>query len=132
MSPTTAEAVSTAEAVWNANQVHEVGGVPGSPLTPYLALSVTAPGDTNYRAGGRSGSRSGWVVAQAVGKTAGEVEFAIAKADAAFLGKRLNGSTPAVRDSPSTLIRDPDAGGLLTCTLVYRFTFTPISEGAQA
>lgn len=120
----TSVAVGAAETAWNANQVHETGGVPTNPVTPYLVLSVTAPGDTNYRAGGRSGSRSAWVVVQAVGKSAAEVDFAIVKADAAFLGKRLSGSTPARRDDPSTVIRDPDAGGLLTCTLVYRFATT--------
>lgn len=124
MSLTTA-AVNAAETAWNAAQVHEVGAVPAGPGTPYLALSVTAPGDTNYRIGGRSGSRAAWIVVQAIGKNAGEIDFAIAKADAAFLGKRLSGSTPARRDDPSTVIRDPDAGGLLTCTLVYRFTTTP-------
>jgi hypothetical protein len=122
-------AVTAAEAVWNANQVHAAGEVPGSPVTPYLALSVTAPGDTNYRAGGRGGSQSAWTVVQAVGKTANEVDFAVTKADAAFLGKRLTvtgkKATPARRDAPSTIIRDPDAGGLLTCTLVYRFTLNP-------
>lgn len=121
----TSVAVAAAETAWNANQVHETGGVPASPVTPYLVLSVTAPGDTNYRAGGRSGSRAAWVVVQAIGKNAGEVDFAIGKADAAFLGKRLSGSTRTRRDDPSPLIRDPDAGGLLTCTLVYRFTTTP-------
>jgi hypothetical protein len=125
----TSIAVTAAEAAWNANQVHATGEVPGSPVTPYLALSVTAPGDTNYRAGGRGGSQAAWVVVQAVGKTANEVDVAVTKADAAFLGKRLTitGKKPtrALRDVPSPLIRDPDAGGLLTCTLVYRFTLNP-------
>lgn len=125
----TVDAVTQAETAWNANQVHPTGGVPASPVTPYLVLSVTAPGDTNPRAGGRSGSRAAWVVVQAVGRTADEVDFAVSKADAAFLGKRLNGSTPALRDVPSPLLRDPDAGGQLTCTLVYRFT--TVSLGAD-
>jgi hypothetical protein len=98
-------------------------------VTPYLVLSVTAPGDTNYRTGGRGGSQAAWVVVQAVGKTANEVDFAVSKADAAFLGKRLTvtGKKPtrALRDVPSPLVRDSDAGGLLTCTLVYRFTLNP-------
>lgn len=122
----TAVAVAAAEAAWNANQVHETGDVPGSPVTPYLVLSVTAPGDTNHRVGGRGGSQAAWTVVQAVGKKAAEVEFAVAKADAAFLGKRLTtASSPSRRDDPSPIIRDPDAGGLLTCTLVYRFATNP-------
>jgi hypothetical protein len=124
----TTVAIAAAEAVWNADQVHETGSVPTNPVTPYLVLSATAPGDTNYRAGGRSGSQAAWIVVQAVGDDAGEVEFAIDKADAAFLGKRLavpgRKSTKALRDTPSPLVRDPDAGGLVSCTLVYRFTTT--------
>ena len=131
-----AAALPAGRAAWNAQQVHEVGKVPGSPTTPYNVLSVTAPGDTNPRRGGRSGSQSAWVVVQAVGKTAGEVGFAVDKADAAFLGKRLTvagrDTRPSIRNEPSTVIRDPDAGGLLTCTLIYRFTLTPAPEGTPA
>lgn len=122
----TTTAVTAAETAWNTNQVHEVGSVPSSPLTPYLVLSVTTPGDTNYRVGGRGGSQAAWTVVQAVGKNMSELDFAVAKADAAFLGVRLTtAATPARRDDPSTAIRDPDAGGLLTCTLVYRFAINP-------
>lgn len=122
-------ALTAAQTAWNTNQVHEVGDVPASPVTPYLVLSVTAPGDTNYRVGGRGGSQSAWTVVQVVGKVASEVDFGISKADAAFLGKRLTITgkkpTPARREEPSPVVRDPDAGGLLTCTLVYRFTINP-------
>lgn len=122
-------ALAAGEAAWNASQVHQTGSVPPSPLTPYNVLSVTAPGDTNARIGGRGGSQSAWVVVQAVGKDLGEVMFAVGKADAAFLGKRLTATgvrcSPTTRSDPSPVVRDPDAGGLVSCTLVYRFTTSP-------
>lgn len=131
-----AAATAAAEAAWNADQVHEVGEVPDKPTFPYLVLSVTAPGDSNPRLGARSGSQYGWIVGQAVGRTQSEVAFAVEKADAAFLGKKLDvadlNTRPATRREPSTITRDPDAGGLLTCTLIYRFTTTPAPEGAPA
>lgn len=125
-------AVARAEAVWNAAQVHEIGGVPDSPTTPYLAVSVTGPGPGgSARSGGSNGgSAMHRTVVQAVGRTAGEVAFAVEKATAAFVGHRLTvaGSrctAPRDPEVASPVIRDPDAGGLLTCTLTFPFAVTP-------
>lgn len=127
-----AAALARAEAVWNATQVHEIGGVPASPVTPYLALSVTGPGPGgSARSGGSNGGAAVHrTVVQAVGRTAGEVAFAVEKATAAFVGHRLvvaGKRTTAPRDAEvaSPVIRDPDAGGLLTCTLTFPFAVTP-------
>ena len=128
-----AAAVAALEVVWAANQVHQPGAVPGSPATPYAVVSVPSPGDTNYRAGARSGSESSRVVAQVIGENLAELAFGVEKCDAAYLGKRLvipgRSCTPCRREVQSPVLRDPDAGGLLTCTLTYTFTTTPATGG---
>lgn len=117
------------EAVWTADRVHEPGAVPDTPATPYAVVSVPAPGDTNYRNGGRGGSQSSRIVAQVVGANLSEVAFAVDKCDTAYLGQRLPVTgvnvSAARREVQSPVIRDPDTGGLLTCTLTYTFTSTP-------
>lgn len=125
-------ALGAARAAWNTPQVHQTGGVPPTPTTPYLALSVTAGAPGNYRARFH-GSKKHYIVVQAVGKTVDEVAFAVDKADAAFEDKALVVSgldcTEAGGEdrTASTIIRDPDAGGLLTCTVLYPFHAYPTS-----
>lgn len=127
-------AVAAAEAAWNAQQVHKVGEVPASPATPYTVLSVTSGRPENYRTHGKHGSKSYRIVAQMVGRTYDEVAFAVEKTDAAFEDKRLTGVTgydcgPCVGDErvASPVIRDPDGGVLLSCTVLYPFDAYPTS-----
>lgn len=125
-------ALAAARAAWNATQVHQVGGVPSTPATPYLTVSVTSGAPGNYRARFH-GSEKHYIVVQAVGKNASEVAYAVDKADAAFQDKALVVAGFDCTESggedrtASTVIRDPDAGGLLTCTVLYPFTAYPTS-----
>jgi hypothetical protein len=127
-----AAALAAARAAWNLTptQVHPAGGVPASPPTPYLVLSVTSGAPGNYRARSH-GSKKHYIVVQAVGKTIDEVAFAVDKADAAFEDKALTVAGFDCTESngedrtASTVIRDPDAGGLLTCTVLYPFYAYP-------
>lgn len=127
-----AAALGAARAAWNVTQVHELGGVPPTPVTPYLAVSVTSGAPGNYRARFH-GSSKHYIVVQAVGKNLSEVAFAVDKADAAFQDKALVVAGFDCTESggedrtASTVIRDPDAGGLLTCTVLYPFTAFPTS-----
>lgn len=122
-------ALARYRAVWKSAQVHEAGKVPGSPLTPYASLSVSAGGAGNYNLAAEHGSRSYRIVVQVVGKAVTEVALAVEGAEAAFLDHRLQVDdltcTPAQNPIATDPRRDPDAGGLLTCTLVYTFNTTP-------
>ena len=124
-----AAAVARAEAVWIAERVHEIGEVPDSPATPYVAISASAGSTENHRNDGTHGSRGHRIVAQAVGRTVGEVGFAVEKAEAAFLDHRLAvpgfDTTPATVEVASPIIRDPDAGAYLLCTLTFTFQAYP-------
>lgn len=125
-------ALAAARAAWNVTppQTHPAGGVPTSPTTPYNVISVTSGAPGNYRARFH-GSKKHYIVVQSVGKTVDEVAFAVDKADAAFEDKALvvagfDCTEAGGEDrTASTVIRDPDAGGLLTCTVLYPFTAYP-------
>lgn len=123
-------ALAAFEAAWKPAQVHLIGAVPTSPVTPYAAISVSSGSAENYRLHGEHGSRSYRIVVQAVGKSVSEIGFPVDGADAAFLDKRLTiagyDTTPAQAEVSSPIIRDPDAGGLLSCTLTYTFTAYPV------
>jgi hypothetical protein len=116
-----AAAIARVQVVWTQGRVYEVGSVPATPVTPYLMLSVGSGSGENYTLDEElPGTRSHRLAVQAVGKTADEVEFAVEKADAAFLGTRLDADcTPLHPEVSSPIFRDPDAGGLLTCTVTY-------------
>jgi len=125
-------AIAAQQAAWTQGRVYKLGEVPASPVTPYLVESVTAGAPGNYRARFH-GSKKHYIVVQAVGKTYDEVAFAVEKADAAFEDKALVVSGFDCTESDgedrtaSTVIRDPDAGVLLTCTVLYPFTAYPTS-----
>lgn len=129
MRAATVAAAARAEAVWNAAQVHEVGGVPATPATPYLVVSATGGADENYQVDGKGGSTSHGVVVQCFGKSASEVGFALDKADAAFKGHRLTiagfDTTAATAQLEANIYRDPDAGSLLMVTQTYAFHIYP-------
>lgn len=122
-------ALARLEAVWNPAQVHAIGAVPVSPVTPYAAVSVSSGSAENYRLCGAHGSRSYRIVVQAVGKSISEIGNPIEAADTAFLDTKLAiagfDTTPAQVEVSSPIIRDPDAGGLLSCTLTYTFAAYP-------
>lgn len=124
-------AVARAAAVWPQGRVYALGDVPELPGTPYVVLSVTSGAPGNYRLNVEHGSKGYRIVVQAVGKTLHEVAFAVDKVDAAFEDQRLVvagfDTTPAAGDErvSSPVIRDADAGGLLTCTVLYPFTAYP-------
>lgn len=111
--------------------MYPLGDVPELPGTPYVVLSVDSGTPGNYRLNVEHGSKAYRIVTQAVGRTLREVGFAVEKLDAAFEDRRLIvagfDTTPAAGDErvSSPVIRDPDAGGLLTCTVLYPFTAYP-------
>ncbi|HET6816885.1 MAG TPA: hypothetical protein VFH66_06625 [Mycobacteriales bacterium] len=122
-------ALAKARAAWNAAQVHAVGKVPDNPTTPYLVGSVSSGASVSPRLSGEHGGRPYRIVWQAVGRTLDEVTFAADKADAAFLDQALSVTgqdcTLCEPEVTSPVIRDPDGGALLTCTLTYTFTAYP-------
>lgn len=122
-------ALARYRAVWKSAQVHEAGKVPASPVTPYASVSVSAGGAGNYNNAAQHGSRSYRIVAQIVGKSVTEVALAVEGAEAAYLDQRLTiadlDTTPCLNPIATDPYRDPDAGGLLTCTLVYTFNTYP-------
>lgn len=131
MKPFLDAVLTTTRAVWTVTptRVHQVGSVPPGPATPYLVLSVSSGSAENYRMSADHGSRSYRIVAQAVGADADEVSFAVTKLDLALLDKRLTVAgfdcSPCQPEVSSPVIRDPDGGGFLTCTLTYTFTAYP-------
>lgn len=125
----TTAAVARAEAVWNAAQVHEVGGVPDVPTTPYVVISVSGGAAANHRLSGEHGSKARRIIVMCVGKSASEVGFALEKADAAFQDHRLvvtgYDTTLATAELEANIARDPDGGALLTVTQTYQFHAYP-------
>ena len=129
MKAETDAALARYRAVWKSAQVYEVGKVPASPVYPYASLSVSAAGAENYSLAAEHGSRAYRIVVQIVGKAITEVALAVEGAELAFLDHRLVVAgltcTPALNPIATDPYRDPDAGGLLTCTLVYSFNAYP-------
>jgi hypothetical protein len=129
-----AAALAAAKAAWNVTptQTYEIGDVAPSPATPYNVVGVTSPAARNKRGDGTTGSKGYSITVQSVGRTASEVAFAVEKGEAAFLDKRLtvSGFDVSAPDPDevvsSPVIRDPDAGGLLVCTVVYPITAYPV------
>lgn len=119
-------------AVWVAARVHAIGGVPPTPATPYAAVGVDAPGYTNTNSAGQMGGKRHTIAVQIVGADKGEVDFGIERAEAAFLEHSLSVAgfdcaPPNPEDVVSSpVIRDPDAGGQLVCTVLYPFTAYPV------
>lgn len=110
------------------DRVHEPTAVPKSPTTPYALVSVTSGAAGNHR-GGVHGSRDHRLVVQVVGRTFGECGFVVDATETAFQDHRLQALaldvSPLNSEIASPVIRDPDGGALLTCTLTYTFTAYP-------
>jgi hypothetical protein len=119
------------KAVWTASRVYPIGGVPGSPATPYAALGVDSPAYTNGNLAAQAGGRRHTIAVQVVGANKAEVDFGAEKVAAAFLEHSLSVAgfdcaPPNPEDVVSSpVIRDPDAGGVLVCTVLYPFTAYP-------
>lgn len=128
--PVKVAAVARLRAVWLVERVHKVGRVPANPPTPYIVASVSSGSAENYLLSAQHGSRSYRIVTQAIGATDDELDFAVARADAAFLDHSLVvvdlDCTPCAVETSSTAIRDPDGGALLSKTLTYTFTTYPL------
>ena len=122
-------AVERARAVWNPAQVHSIGAVPNLPTLPYLAVAVSGGRGDSRRNDGTHGSSSRWIVVQCVGKDAGEIAFALARADEAFADWALSmadyDTTPAAAELEANPTRDPDGGALLVATQTYSFHAYP-------
>ena len=125
-----AAAVGALSDAMPAGRVHRPNEVPDAPVTGYAVVSVDSGATTTYRAGSHSGgSRSHRIVVQAVGRNVDEVTWVVDRAHAVFIDRAL--SVPELRCTPcraevsSPIIRDPDAGAYLSCTLTYTFTSTP-------
>ncbi|WP_159540865.1 hypothetical protein [Aeromicrobium sp. 9AM] len=116
-------------AAWRPESVFAGGEVPLAPSTPYNVVSASSGSAENYSLSAQFGSRSYRIAVQAFGETAGEVDFAVAKADAAFLDKKLTVTgwdlTTAQVEAASPLLRDTDIGELLYKTVTYTLTAYP-------
>ena len=115
-------AIAAALAAWPTGHTYKTGEVPETPATPYNVVSIDAGTPANYRHASRSTSRTWRIVVQSVGATFNEAAFAVEKADAAFLDKRVAGGTPARREITGTVQRDPDGGGLMYALNTYLYT----------
>jgi hypothetical protein len=119
-------------AVWMSARVHPIGGVPASPATPYAAVGVDSPSYTNGNLAAQAGGQRHTIAVQVVGANKAEVDFGAEKAAAAFVEHSLavagfDCAPPNPEDVVSSpVIRDPDAGGVLVCTVLYPFTAYPI------
>ena len=122
-------AVAALVAAWRPQSVFAGGEVPAKPSTPYNVVSASSGSAENYRLSAQFGSRSYRIAVQAFGDTAAEVDFAVAKADAAFLDQKLAVTgwdlTPARVEGASPLLRDTDIGELLYKTVTYTLTAYP-------
>lgn len=123
-----AAAKARAEASWPQGRTYLVGDVPATPTTPYLVLSVTSGAPAGYSLDISHGPKMHRLVAQAFGRTADEVGFAVEKVDAAFTDQSLQvegaecGPMAGDERVASPVIRDSDVGGLLGCTVVLPFS----------
>lgn len=122
-------ALAALVAAWRSEQVYELGEVPKHVSTPYAVVSASSGSAENYRLSAQYGSRSYRLVVQAFGDTASEVDFAVAKADTAFLDRKLTVTgmdlTPAQIEAASPLLRDTDIGEVLFKTVTYTTTAYP-------
>ena len=109
-------------AEWPQGRTYDVGSVPASPVTPYLDVAVSLGTPVQYRAGSRTQARTFRATVRSFGRTFGEVSFAAEKADAALLDERLGaGYSPCRAEVATSVIRDPDGGGLLMAVRTYTF-----------
>ena len=116
-------AVAKLVAGWTTGRTYNVGEVPGSPVTPYRVVSVTAGDPRNYRTGSRASSRFIRVTVQHFGKSFSEVAFASDKTEATLLDERIGADwTPCRREVATPVIRDPDGGALLMTVHTYTTT----------
>ena len=116
-------AITAATTAWPQGHTYRVGEVPDNPATPYNVVSVDSGVSRNYRTASRSTSAQRRIVVQSVGATYNEAAFAVEKADAAFLDKRLTaGATPARREIAGNVQRDPDGGVLMYALNTYTYT----------
>ena len=110
-------------AAWPQGWVYDVGSVPASPVTPYIDVAVTLGTPVNYRAGSRTSARTYRATVRSFGRTFGEVSFAAEKADVALLDERIGADcSPCRAEVATSVIRDPDGGGLLMAVRTYTFT----------
>lgn len=127
-------ALAAMRAAWKPLQVHEVGKVPASPVTPYAVVTASTGSPGNGNLAGQWGSKTYRVVVQAFGRTLSEIAAPVEAADVAFLntplivvGQKMTPPDPADVVS-SQIIRDPDGGGLLACTVIYPITAYPTEQ----
>ena len=115
--------VAKLKASWPTGRVYNVGEVPASPTYPYLDVVVAAGDPVNYRVAPQHSSLIYRAVVRSFGRNVSEVSFAAEKADAALLNKRVAaGYAPCRRELATSVIRDPDAGGVLMTVHTYTFT----------
>ena len=110
------------KAAWISGRTYDMGSVPASPVTPYQDVAVNLGTPKGDRAAGISSSRSFRAVVRSFGRSFAEVSFAAEKADAALLGQRIGaGYSPCRAEVSTSVIRDPDGGGLLMAVRTYTF-----------
>lgn len=115
--------VAKIKATWPQGRTFDVGNVPDLPVTPYHDVAVAAGTPTNYRVAPQHSRETFRAVVRSFGRDVAEVSFAAEKADAALLNKRVaDGYSPCRRELASSIMRDPDGGGLLFTVHTYTFT----------
>lgn len=129
MKAETDAAVAAAKAAWPQGRTYRVGEVPPSPVTPYNVVSVDSGLARNYRRASRASSRHHRLSVQSVGATVGETQFAVEKAQTAFLDKRLtlagHTATPCREETSADVQRDPDGGVMFYALQTFTFTTSP-------
>lgn len=122
------EAVSSS---WEAgaDRVYAPGKVPQSPVTPYVVMYGDAGRDDTIRNDATAGSDAFRLMPMVVGKTDDEVGRGVSAVKAALRGRPLTVAgfdcTPLLVESAGNVVRDPDAGGLLSLTLFLTFHAYP-------
>lgn len=105
------------------SRVYDVGAVPASPTTAYLDVAVAAGSPGNYRVAPQHSTETFRAVVRSFGRDVNEVAWAAEKADEALLNKRISPDySPCRRELATSVMRDPDGGGLLFTVHTYTFT----------
>jgi hypothetical protein len=115
--------ITRVKTVGGMTRAYKLGAVPGAPATPYAVLSLDTGAPMGARVGGQEGKLYRLAV-QCFGTTDDAVRDMADRADTAFRSKTLTelpGTPFSRREIAATMVRDPDAGGLLGLIHTYKF-----------
>jgi hypothetical protein len=100
-------------------RVYPMGKVPASPVYPYRTIGYS-PNAPVVRTSEGSGDPLRRFVVQHFGRSADSVEAAAQDTFDTFDGQRVGGDV-CTQEIATPIMRDPDAGGVLSTTHTYRF-----------